>query len=82
MVPESNRRWATDLTTTWIRRDGLAALVPVIDCGDRVALGVEVMACWEAPAVLAPLSQALEGEFGAPDAVPEGPELLDLAAPD
>jgi hypothetical protein len=27
-VPESNRRWATDLTTVWTREDGLVALVP------------------------------------------------------
>ena len=37
-VPESNRRWATDLTTVWTRNDGTVAVVPVIDCGDRTAL--------------------------------------------
>ena len=34
-VADSNRRWATDLTTVWTRQDGVVALVPVIDCGDR-----------------------------------------------
>ena len=41
-VPESNRRWATDLTTTWTARDGTVALVPVIDCGDRVVFDIPV----------------------------------------
>ena len=29
IVPESNRRWVTDLTTTWTAQEGTVALVPV-----------------------------------------------------
>jgi hypothetical protein len=35
LVADSNRRWATDLTTAWTRKDGVAAIAPVVDCGDR-----------------------------------------------
>jgi putative transposase len=75
VVPESNRRWATDLTTTWTARDGTVALVPVIDCGDRVVFDIEVTKSQESPAVLAPVERALEEAFGSPMAVPDGLEL-------
>ena len=74
-VPESNRRWATDLTTTWTAREGTVALVPVIDCGDRVVFEIEVTKSQESPAVLAPVERALEEAFGSPTVVPEGLEL-------
>jgi putative transposase len=74
-VPESNRRWATDLTTVWTRRDGLVAVVPVIDCGDRTVLDYEVTTSQESPAVLAPLARALKEQFGRPQHVPDGLEL-------
>lgn len=74
-VPESNRRWATDLTTTWTARDGTVALVPVIDCGDRFVFDIEVTKSQEAPAVLAPLAQALHDVFAHRAAVPHGLEL-------
>jgi putative transposase len=74
-VPESNRRWATDLTTVWTKRDGLVAVVPVIDCGDRMVLDYEVTMSQESPAVLAPLARALEEQLGAPQDVPDGLEL-------
>jgi putative transposase len=74
-VPESNRRWATDLTTVWTRQDGLLAVMPVIDCGDRMALGWEVTTSQESPAVLAPLARAIEEQFGEPGNVPDGLEL-------
>ena len=74
-VPESNRRWATDLTTTWTTRDGWVALVPVIDCGDRFAFDVEVTKSQEAEDVLAPLEKALREQFREPEAVPDGLEL-------
>ena len=32
-----NRRWSTDMTTTWTRKDGWVALTPVIDNGHAVA---------------------------------------------
>lgn len=74
-VPESNRRWATDLTTTWTAKDGTAALVPLIDCGDRFVFEVHVTKSQEAPAVLAPLDRALTECFGHPSAIPHGLEL-------
>ena len=74
-VPESNRRWATDLTTVWTAEEGTVALVPVIDCGDRVVFGIEVTKSQESPAVLAPVERSLEEAFGSPGAVPEGLEL-------
>jgi len=75
VVPESNRRWATDLTTTWTARDGWVALVPVLDCGDRFAFEVAVTKAQESADVLAPLEGALREQFGAPEVVPDGLEL-------
>lgn len=74
-VPESNRRWASDLTTVWTRRDGVVAVVPVVDCGDRVALACGVTKCQEAPFVLDPVERALRQVFGEPRGVPEGLEM-------
>jgi len=74
-VEDSNRRWATDLTTTWTRQDGLVALVPVIDCGDRVVFEIGVSKSQESPVVLGPVERALWREFGRPEAVPAGLEL-------
>lgn len=75
VVPESNRRWATDLTTTWTAQEGTVALVPVIDCGDRVVFDIAITKSQESPAVLAPVERSLEEAFGSPAAVPEGLEL-------
>lgn len=74
-VADSNRRWATDLTTVWTRHDGVVALVPVIDCGDRFALACAVTKSQEAPCVLAPVGSSLWCEFHRPDDVPDGLEL-------
>jgi putative transposase len=74
-VPASNRRWATDLTTVWTKQDGLVAVIPVIDCGDRVLLACDVSKSQESHAVLAPLKRALEAAFGTPAGVPYGFEL-------
>lgn len=74
-VPLSDRRWATDLTTVYTRQDGVVALVPVVDCGDRFVLSVGVTKCQEAPSVLAPLTQALREQFGAAVNVPDGLEV-------
>lgn len=74
-VPASNRRWATDLTTAGTARDGTVALVPVIDCGDRVVFDIAVTKSQESPAVLAPVERSLEDAFGAPESVPDGLEL-------
>ena len=75
VVPGSNRRWATDLTTQATVRDGVVAIVPVVDCGDRVALAIEITKSQEAPAVLRPVQRALENVFGDPRGVPDGLEL-------
>jgi putative transposase len=74
-VPESNRRWATDLTTQATMRDGVVAIVPVIDCGDRVVLAIELTRSQEAPAVLRPVEAALAAVFGERCNVPDGLEL-------
>ncbi len=71
----SNRRWATDLTTTWTKRDGVVAIVPVIDCGDRVVFACAVTKSQESPSVLAPVVEALREVFGKPGLVPDGLEL-------
>jgi len=73
-VPESNRRIATDLTTVWTRKDGVVALVPTIDCGDRTAV-VEVTKDQHGPAVLASVETKLRASFGSPTGVPGGVEL-------
>lgn len=74
VVPEPNRRIATDLTTVWTRRDGVVALVPTIDCGDRTAV-IEVTKDQHGPAVLASVEAKLVSAFGTPENVPEGVEL-------
>jgi transposase InsO family protein len=74
-VPESNRRWATDLTTVWTKDDGVVAVMPVIDCGDRFALACHVTKSQESGPVLAPVKQALVEQFGGPDQIPAGLEL-------
>lgn len=74
-VPEPNRRFATDLTMVWTRREGWIAVVPTIDCGCRSVLGMVVAKSQEARVVLASVDQALEAAFGAPSQVPAGVEL-------
>jgi len=74
VVPEPNRRLATDLTTVWTRRDGIVALVPTIDCGDRTAV-IEVTVDQHGPAILASVDRKLIEAFGAAANVPEGVEL-------
>src|SRR5262245_11288934 len=74
VVPEPNRRLATDMTTVWTRRDGVVALVPTIDCGDRTAV-IEVTVDQHGTAVLASVEAKLTASFGTPTSVPEGVEL-------
>lgn len=74
-VPESNRRWGTDLTTVWTRRDGVCALVPVIDCGDRFALACAVTKSQDSDRVLDPVRRALGDVFSVPAHVSDGLEL-------
>jgi len=75
VVADSNRRWASDLTTAWTSRDGWAAIVPVIDCGDRYGLACDVMKSQEAPMVLSPVARSLTVTFGSPTNVPWDLEL-------
>jgi putative transposase len=75
VVPECNRRLATDFTTTWTKEDGVVAIVPVIDCGCRSVLALEVTKSQEAPDVLAPVEAVLEQEFASKEAVPADLEL-------
>lgn len=74
-VPEPNRRWATDLTTVWTRREGWVAVVPTIDCGCRAVLALAVTKPQDAPAVLASSDGLLTALFGTPAAVPAALEL-------
>jgi putative transposase len=74
VVPEPNRRLATDMTTVWTRRDGVVALVPTIDCGDRTAV-IEVTTDQHGPAILASVERKLVEAFGMPAHIPEGVEL-------
>jgi len=55
VVADSHRRWAADLTVAWTRKDGVAAILPVVDCGDRYVLACEVSKSQEAPVVLFPV---------------------------
>jgi putative transposase len=74
-VPDSNRRWASDLTTVWTRQEGVVGVTIVVDCGDRSLLDVEVSKSQESVAVLRPLQRALRAEFGVPAYVPHDLEL-------
>lgn len=74
IVPEPNRRIATDLTTVWTRKDGVVALVPTIDCGDRTAV-ITVTKDQHGPAVLASVEAKLVAAFGSPTNVPDDLEL-------
>lgn len=75
VVPEANRRIATDLTTVHTKQDGTVAVVPVIDCGCRTVLALEVTKSQASIPVLTPVRAALEKVFGTPDQVPDGLEL-------
>ena len=62
VVPEPNRRLATDLTTVWTRRHGVVALVATIDCGGRTAV-IEVTTDQHGPAVLASVEAKLTAQL-------------------
>lgn len=74
-VPDSNRRWGTDFTTVWTRADGVVAITPTIDYGDRFVLALTVTKSQESPSVLAGVEAALRAEFAIPSRVPHGFEL-------
>ena len=75
VVPDPNRRWATDLTTVWTRCEGWVAVVPTIDCGCRSVLALAVTKDQSAPAVLRSIDTLVVEQFGTPAAVPAGLEL-------
>lgn len=74
VVPEPNRRIATDFTTCWTRQHGTVAIVPTIDCGCRT-VEVVVTKDQHGPAILASVRQKLVAAFGSPENVPSGVEL-------
>ena len=67
---EPNRRWATDLTTVWTSLHGLVAVVVVVDCGCRSLLAVAASKSQDSAAILAPVRQALQEQFGDPAGPP------------
>jgi putative transposase len=74
-VPESNRRWGTDLTSVWTRQEGFVAVAPTIDFGDRFLLTLGVSKSQVAEMVLAPVRTALHEAFGTPAEAVDGLEL-------
>jgi putative transposase len=74
VVPEPNRRIATDFTTCWTRRHGTVAIVPTIDCGCRT-VEVVVTKDQHGPAILESVRNKLVAAFGSPENVPAGVEL-------
>jgi putative transposase len=75
VVPEPNRRLATDFTTVWTAEDGLVAVALTVDCGCRSVLDVTVSKAQDAPAMLASVDNALVSAFGCPENVHAGVEL-------
>jgi putative transposase len=74
VVPEPNRRFAGDFTTTWTKKDGWVAIAPTIDCGCRSILGLTVTKDQNGPAILESVEQALREAFGNPLLVPPNVE--------
>jgi putative transposase len=74
IVELPNRRWSSDMTTTWTRKDGWVAITPVIDNGCRSLFPIGVTKAQDAGAILAPTQVALEEAFGTPLGVPDGLE--------
>lgn len=75
VVPEPNRRFASDFTTVWTAEDGLVAVALTVDCGCRSVLDVTVSKSQDSPSMLASIDNALIAAFGAPENVPDGVEL-------
>jgi putative transposase len=75
VVPEPNRRLATDFTTVWTAEDGLVAVAVTVDCGCRSVLDVTMSKSQDAPSMLASVDNALVAAFGHPRDVPDGVEL-------
>jgi putative transposase len=75
VVPEPNRRIASDFTTVWTARDGRVAIAITVDCGCRSVLDVTVSKSQASPSMLGSIDRALTHAFGSPHAVPHGVEL-------
>jgi transposase InsO family protein len=75
VVPEPNRRFATDLTTVWTRREGWVAVALTIDGGCRTLLGLDVTKDQSAAAILRSIDRVLLEQFGNATAVPTDLEL-------
>ena len=70
VVPEPNRRLATDFTTVWTAEDGLVAVAVTVDCGCRSVLDVTVSKSQDAPSMLASVDSALVAAFDTPATCP------------
>jgi putative transposase len=75
VVPEPNRRIATDFTTVWTSVDGLVAVAITVDCGCRSVLDVTVSKSQDSTSMLASVDNALVRAFGERENVPHGVEL-------
>ncbi|MHB8481039.1 MAG: transposase, partial [Vulcanimicrobiaceae bacterium] len=75
VVPMPNRRWSTDMTTVWSRKDGWVAVTPVLDNGCRTVFEIGVTKEQDAPAILKLLEASLHVTFGEPAIVPDDFEL-------
>ncbi len=75
VTPEPNRRFATDLTTVYTRRDSTVAITLTVDCGCRSVLDVAAHKSQESQVVLGTVERSLQTAFGTPAAVPDGLEL-------
>lgn len=64
IAPESNVRWATDLTHIFCGHDGWAHLVGVIDCHDRELIGYEFSLRGRAREAERALEEACIARFG------------------
>lgn len=75
VVPEPNRRFASDFSTVWTAEDGLVAVALTVDCGCRSVLDVTVSKSQDSPSMLGSIDNALVCAFGSPANVPDGVEL-------
>jgi transposase InsO family protein len=75
VVEALNRLWVTDVMKVYAQQDGMVAVVPIIDCGCRSVLALEVTKSHDAPEILAAVRHALAMESGDPRGVPHSLDL-------
>jgi len=75
VLPEPNRRLATECTTVWTAEEGLPALAVTVDCGCRSVRDLTVGMSQDAPSMLASLDDAPVAAVGHPHDVPYRVEL-------